>query len=155
MKRFLSALLLTLFPSMGFTLTSNAQALPLRLAGGWVQAVPPAAAVSAAYFRILNPTDQVFELVGARTRLAESVEPMATTRDAQGMAGMESVAALRIPARGELVLQPGGNHLMLMSLREHPKPGETAALTLVINPGAREMPVLLPVLRQAQKENVK
>ena len=132
---------------------ARAQTSPLRLAGGWVQAVPPAAEASAAFFRLVNSDGQTFELVGARTNLAESAEPMVTTRDAKGMSGMESVPALKIPAHGELTLQPGGDHLMLMNLRRHPDPGEKVTLTLIINPGAREMDITLPVLRQAPKEN--
>jgi copper(I)-binding protein len=123
------------------------------LSGGWVQAVPPAAEASVAFFRMINSTGETFELAGARTSLAEKVEPMVTTRDAKGMSGMESVAALKIPAHGELVLQPGGDHLMLMNLRQHPNPGEKVMLTLIINPGHKEMEVTLPVLRQAPKEN--
>ena len=115
--------------------------------------MPPAAEASAAFFRLNNPTGETFELAGARTIVAESVEPMVTTRDAKGMSGMVSVPALKIPAHGELVLQPGGDHLMLMNLRRHPNPGEKVTLTLIIDPGRRELEVTLPVLRQAPKEN--
>ena len=60
-----------------------------------------------------------------------------------------------IPARGELVLQPGGTHLMLMGLREHPRPGENVTLILIINPGKREMQVSLSVLQHAPKDDAK
>ena len=142
------AFLLPVWPGTG----GYAQTLPLRLTGGWIQAVPPSAGASVAFFRIANSADEPFELAGARSSLADRAEPMVTTRDAKGMSGMESVPALKIPAHGELVLQPGGDHLMLMNLRRHPNPGEKVTLTLIINPGHKEMEVTLPVLRQAPKE---
>jgi periplasmic copper chaperone A len=153
MKCRFSVLILALFPSVWPGAAGCAQTLPLRLTGGWIQAVPPSAEASVAFFRIVNSAGETFELAGARTSLAESVEPMVTTRDAKGMSGMESVPALKIPAHGELVLQPGGDHLMLMNLRQHPNPGDNVTLTLIINPGRKEMQVTLPVLRQAPKEN--
>ena len=33
------------------------------------------------------------------------------------------IIALEIPAHGTLVLEPNGNHLMVMGLKEHPKEG--------------------------------
>jgi copper(I)-binding protein len=153
MNRTLSVLILAICPSVWPGTAGYAQTLPLRVTDGWVQAVPPAAGASVAFFRIVNSTGEPFELAGARTSLAERVEPMVTTRDAKGMSGMESVPALKIPAHGELVLQPGGDHLMLINLRQHPNPGEKVTLTLIINPGHQEMEVTLPVLRQAPKTN--
>jgi periplasmic copper chaperone A len=153
MKRPLAVLILPLFLLAWPGTAGYAQTSPLRLTGGWVQAVPPSAGASVAFLRIANSAGETFELVGARTSLAETVEPMVTTRDAKGMSGMESVPALKIPGHGELVLQPGGDHLMLINLRRHPNPGEKVTLTLVINPGRQEMEVTLPVLRQAPKEN--
>ena len=153
MKRPFAVLILALFPSVWPGTAGCAETLPLRLTGGWVQAVPPSAVASVAFVRIANATGETFELAGARTGLAETVETMVTTRDAKGMSGMKSVPALTIPAHGELVLQPGGDHLMLMNLRRHPNPGEKVTLTLIINPGHQEMEATLPVLRQAPKPN--
>jgi copper(I)-binding protein len=155
MNRVFASISLALLLAGWPTPASFAQNLPLQFVGGWVQAVPPTAGASAAYFRIVNPTGELFELVDARTPVAETVEPMITTRDSKGLAGMETVTALKIPAHGELVLQPGGNHLMLMSLRTHLEPGARVTLILTINPGRKEMQVSLPVLLQSPRENAK
>ncbi|MBV9490620.1 MAG: copper chaperone PCu(A)C [Verrucomicrobia bacterium] len=153
MKPPFALLILTFALSGLLATTGRAEDVPLQVTGGWVQAVPPGVSDSAAFFRITNPTDQLFELVSARTPIAGSVDPMVTTRDDKGRAGMEPVTGLRIPAHGELILQPGGDHLMLMSLHEHLQPGENVAMVLIINPGRREMQVSLPVLQHAPRKD--
>ena len=70
-----------------------------------------------------------------------------TTTGAPGheMKGMKKVDRLTIPAHGERTLQPGGDHIMLMELKAHPRPGETAELTLHVEPGGEEWKIQLPV----------
>jgi copper(I)-binding protein len=98
---------------------------------------------------LTNQGKAPLDLAGARSAVAELIEPMITTKDKSGMMGMERVPSLPIPAGGKLVLQPAGNHLMLVQLRQHPRPGEKVKITLLINPGARELDLELPVSKQA------
>lgn len=130
-------------------LALSAQELPLKVEGAWMQAVPDVSETTAVYLTLTNLGKIPLELAGARSAVAERIEPMITTKDGSGMIGMKRVPSLPIPAGGKLVLQPAGNHLMLMQLRQHPKPGEKVKVTLLINPGTRELDVEVPVSRQA------
>jgi copper(I)-binding protein len=114
-----------------------------------MQAVPDVSETTAVYLTLTNLGKIPLDLAGARSAVAERIEPMITTKDGSGMIGMKRVPSLPIPAGGKLVLQPAGNHLMLMQLRQHPKPGEKVKVTLLINPGTRELDVEVPVSRQA------
>ena len=123
----------------------SAQQLPLKVEGAWIQAVPDVSSATAAYLTLANLGTTPLELIGARTTIAERLEPMITTTVKSGMMGMEQVPSLPIPAGGKLVLQPGGNHLMIMELKQHPSPGDKVKITLLINPGTREFELEVPV----------
>jgi copper(I)-binding protein len=131
------------------SLALSAQELPLKVEGAWMQAVPDISETTAVYMKLTNLGKTPLDLAGARSAVAERIEPMMTTKDGSGMMGMERVPSLPIPAGGKLVLQPAGNHLMLMQLRQHPRPGEKVKITLLINPGAQELDLELPVSKQA------
>lgn len=147
MKKLL-AVLTTLFLSL---VSLNAQELPLKVDGAWIQAVPDSASATAAYMTLTNFGKTPLELLGARTSVAERIEPMITTKGESGMVGMERVPSLPIQAGGKLILQPGGNHLMIMDLKQHPSPGDKVKITLLINPGTRELELDVPVSKQATK----
>jgi copper(I)-binding protein len=57
---------------------------------------------------------------------------------------MQEVKGLKVPARGELVLKSGGNHLMFEQLKHKPKEGQTVSVELHFahsGPVEVEMPV--------------
>ena len=143
---------LTAFTILMFCLVSlRAQQLQLKVEGGWIQAVPDASTGTAAYMTLTNLGKTPLELIGARTTIAERIEPMITTKGKSGMMGMEPVPSLPIPAGGKLVLQPGGNHLMITGLKQHPSPGDKVKMTLLINPGTREFELEVPVSKEPIK----
>jgi periplasmic copper chaperone A len=122
----------------------------VKIENPWVQAVPPIADATAAYMKITNPGSAPLKLIGASSPIATRIEPMITTRqerNGQEIMGMESVSNLEIPGNGVLVLKPGGNHLMIMGLRSHPKEGERVKLTLRFAPGDQKLDVEFPVLK--------
>lgn len=128
--------------------TSFADEPPAKIENGWVRAVPPSSSDSVAYMTLVNISDQPLRLTGGSTPVAEMVRPMVTTRKTmrgQEMMGMKGVDELIIPAHGQLMLTPDGDHLMLMRLKEHPKPGEKIKLTLHFEPGGKEVTTELPV----------
>ena len=53
-------------------------------------------------------------LIAAATDAAETVEIHQTTSNDDGTMGMRPVGSLDLPADGELVLEPGGYHIMLI-----------------------------------------
>jgi hypothetical protein len=79
---------------------------------------------------LVNSGNQPVRLTGGHTDLANMVMPMVTTRNnvnGTEVIGMKPVEALVVPAHGRLVLTPGGDHLMLMHVKRHPKAGEGPA----------------------------
>jgi periplasmic copper chaperone A len=64
---------------------------------------------------------------------------------------MESVNEMIIPAGGSLQLEPGGNHLMLMGLKVHPKEGAKIDLSLKFAPGNQALDLQIGVCREEPK----
>ena len=125
-----------------------AQEPPVKIEQGWVRAVPLSVSDSVVYMTLVNSSEQTLHLTDASTPIAESAMLMITTRqelNGQEIVGMRMVDQLTIPAHGQLRPAPDGDHLMLMKLKEHPKPGDKVKLTLHLEPGWKELTIELPV----------
>jgi periplasmic copper chaperone A len=123
----------------------------IRVDGAWMRAVPPSVSDTAIYLTIANLGKDKIALTGGKTPIADSVEPMITTKSGEGAKqelGMSSVDSLEIPPGGKLVLEPGGNHLMVMGLKKHPAEGEKVNLTITLEPGNHEIRLEIPVSRK-------
>jgi copper(I)-binding protein len=123
------------------------QAVPLKVSEAWVRAVPGSVEDSAAFMVLSNTGDVALRLTGATTALAGMAMPMETTRkmvDGVEALGMKGVDFIEIPPHGTATLKPGGDHLMLMGLKEHPAPGTMVTVTLQIEPGHRTVTVTMP-----------
>jgi len=117
----------------------------------WIRAVPDVMDSTAVYMVLVNTSSIPAELVGGSTTIADSVAPMITTKEGEGLkqvVGMKSVDALKIPAHGTLVLEPNGNHLMVMGLKEHPKEGAQVDFTIKLEPGDHEIHLKIPVQKK-------
>jgi copper(I)-binding protein len=140
---FLSALA---YPCLPAGLCDNV----LQIEGIWMRAVPNSISATALYFKVTNPTGTVYRLKGGKVGIADSLDPMITTHQGEGtqaMVGMESVDELEVPAGGKLTLEPGGNHLMVMGLKQHPAEGTKVPVTLVFEPGPINIEVEATVSR--------
>ncbi len=118
-----------------------------KISDAWVRAVPPSVTDSAAFMRLENDGDQPLRLTGGATDLARMAMPMQTTRKTVNgveVLGMKSVDFIEIPAHGEAILKPGGDHLMLMGLTRHPAVGEQVKVTLEFEPGDVKLTVEMP-----------
>lgn len=121
---------------------------PLKVEEAWVRAVPPSLNDTAAFMRLENTGDAPLRLTGGKAQIAGMAMLMQTTRKVeQGVEvlGMKGVDFIEIPPHGERVLKPGGDHLMLMNLTAHPRPGEMLAVTLEFEPGHRTVTVEMPL----------
>jgi copper(I)-binding protein len=117
----------------------------------WMRAVPDVMDSTAVYMVLVNNGSTPAELVGGSTTIADSVAPMITTKEGEGLKqvfGMQAVDALKIPAHGTLVLEPNGNHLMVMGLKEHPKEGTQVDFTIKLEPGDHEIHLKVPVQKK-------
>jgi periplasmic copper chaperone A len=107
----------------------------LEAAQAWSR---PAAAggTAAGYLTIRNHGKAEQVLVRVETPAAKRAE-IHRSVSAGGVARMEPVARLAIPAGGEARLAPGGTHLMLVGLKTATRTGQRLPATLVFASGVR------------------
>lgn len=130
MKKFLPVLLLLALQAV--------RAGDLKVEDAWVRAVPPSSKATAAFMTLVNKTDNPVLVTGGTCPIAGEIKPMVTTKQGNGVMGMAFVESFSVPAGGKRVLEPGGDHLMLMKLKEVPKAGSTVSLVLETEAGGRK-----------------
>lgn len=100
----------------------------------------PAGPNAALYFTA-SGGDEPDRLLGARADVAAEVQIHETTTGEDGTMSMRPVDGLDLPADGELVLEPGGYHLMLVDV-ERVVAGDEVDVTLIWeNSGEMTIPV--------------
>ncbi|MDN5820674.1 MAG: copper chaperone PCu(A)C [Brachybacterium sp.] len=110
----------------------------LTIADAWVKAAEEH--MTSAFGILRNDTDTDLVLSGARTDASAQVELHETASDGSGgMSMQEKEGGFPLPAGEELVLEPGGNHLMLIDLAAPLLPGDEAELILEFADGT-ELP---------------
>jgi copper(I)-binding protein len=99
----------------------------------WARQSPKAATNGAAYMIIKNNGKEADALIGAKADISKVIELHETVIDDKGVMHMNPVEnqRLEIPAKGEVVLKPGGYHVMFMGLNQQLKPDDTIHLILV------------------------
>ena len=106
----------------------------LTLVDPWVKAAEEG--MTSAFGTLTNPTGRALQLISASTPSAGMVELHETMGDGSGgMSMQEKEGGFPIPDGGELVLEPGGDHLMLMDLSAPLRPGDEVELTLQCEDG--------------------
>lgn len=85
---------------------------------------------SAIYLTIVNKGGTPDRLIGASADVAQATELHKTVIDAQGVAQMEPVQGIAIPAHGTVVIDPGHYHIMLINLKQPLTVGQTFPATL-------------------------
>ncbi|GHH82750.1 copper chaperone PCu(A)C [Streptomyces capitiformicae] len=116
-----AALVLTGCGSSG---SSDSSAAKLSVESAYMPQ-PVTDSMAAGYLVIKNTGGTADELTSVTSDLAQDVTVHETTGQS-----MREVAALKVPAGGELVLASGGSHLMFENLKRKPKEGETVSLRL-------------------------
>ncbi len=109
--------------------SAEAQHSSIKVTAAWSRELPPTAPVGAAFLTIDNHSDQADRLVSAQSSIAEVTELHAHIHEGDVMR-MVKVDAIDIPAHGQLTLEPGGYHVMLIDLKKPLVAGETLPLTL-------------------------
>ncbi len=116
----------------------------LEIGHPYARATPPNAPVSAGYMTIRNTGTEPDRLVGGSADFAGMVQIHEMTMDGDVMKMREIEGGLEIPPGGEVVLEPGGYHVMFMKLVEQLKEGKTRKATLEFQK-AGSIEVELPV----------
>lgn len=96
----------------------------LKVSGAYIPQ-PLMEDMAGGFLTVTNSGDQADRLVSVSSDLAEKVELHRTKGQR-----MERIKSLKVPANGELRLERGGNHLMLMDLERKPAKGDTVSVVL-------------------------
>ena len=130
-----------------FCLSSIAHATEtLDITHPWVREAPPSARVLAAYMSIKNTGESSITITGISSTEFESAELHRTVIH-EGVASMQHIKHLEVPANGSIKLEPGGLHLMLFNPHHALSAGDS--VTLTIHQGNDTcMTVTAPVVRQ-------
>lgn len=105
--------------------------------GAWTRATPPSARTAAGYMILRNMGDSDDRLIGVDSPVAASIEVHSMTMDGGIMRMRRLDAPLPIAARGEVRLDPGGLHLMMMGLKTPLREGERIKLDLLFERAGR------------------
>ena len=115
----------------------------LSLADAWVKSAE--SGMSAVFGTLTNASSSAVTLVGAASSAAGMVQLHETNADGSGgMSMKEKEGGFAIPAGGELRLEPGGDHIMLMDLTAPLLAGDAVEVTLQFAGGA-ELPITATV----------
>ena len=114
---------------------------------GWIRAAPPGATALAGYGVLKNDCGEPFIVADVRASDFAMAMIHETTVE-NGMSRMRHAKGLVAPARGRLVLAPGGNHMMLMHPKRAMKEGDRVRVEIVFK-GGRRLPAVLTVRREA------
>lgn len=103
----------------------------------YARATPPGAPVGGGYMIVKNTGQSADRLVGANADFAGRVE-VHEMKMSEGIMKMRRIeGGLEIPPGGEVVLKPGGYHLMFMKLTEQLAEGEKRKVTLEFEKAGR------------------
>ncbi|WP_216692914.1 copper chaperone PCu(A)C [Dietzia psychralcaliphila] len=116
--------------------TSSAEATGVViLEDGWAKATDTD--MSGVFGTIRNPGSDDVHLTGVSGEIGGRTELHETVPGGSGMMMQEKEGGFLVPAGGELVLEPGGNHIMLMDLDRPITTGQQITLTLEFSGGAQ------------------
>lgn len=98
----------------------------------WVKAADEG--MSAGFGTIENTGDHDITVTSVTSPASTDLELHETVANESGaMVMREKTGGFTIPAHGEINLEPGGNHIMLMDLTEPLQPGNDVSLTLTFS----------------------
>jgi periplasmic copper chaperone A len=96
----------------------------------WSRATPKGAAVGAGYLVIHNHGATADKLTGGSADFAAGLSVHEMTKDNGIMRMRELTSGLEIPANGEIVLSPGGYHIMFTGLKQPLEKGASVKASL-------------------------
>lgn len=102
----------------------------------WIRPAPPSVPSMAAYFDLVNNTDQDI-VIDKSSSSAFDMTMIHTTLIEDGVASMEHLDQLVVPANGRVKLAPLGVHMMLMRPTQGLGLGDNAEITLMTESGEK------------------
>ena len=123
----------------------------LQVSEPWVREAPPTSRVLAAYLTLVNTGDITVTVTAISSPDFKNAEIHRTVIEA-GVARMLPVKQLEVPAGGQLMLEPGGHHLMLFDPLRTLTAGETVTLIIHMNNG-KQLSATAPVIRKTGEDH--
>lgn len=108
----------------------------IKVEDAWIPMAAPSIKVHAGYFTIKNGGDTAQELVAAECDSYEKAE-LHISRVTDGVATMDHVAQVAIPAHGDVKFAPGSLHVMLVGAKAPLAEGAKVELRLVFADGSK------------------
>lgn len=126
--------------------TSLSASAAVTIENAMARATFPMAKTGAVYMTISNDSTQDIRLVQAVTdaSIAASVELHTVIKDGEVMKMREVKDGIPVPAEGQVMLKPGGYHIMLIDLVSGLEVGEEVKLSLTFSDGTTNS-VIAPV----------
>ncbi|MDH5786486.1 MAG: copper chaperone PCu(A)C [Chromatiales bacterium] len=100
----------------------------------WIREMPPGAAASAGYMKIMNHGESNRILVGAESPDFETVMLHRTVMEGE-LSKMVHQPTITLPARGTVELEPNSYHLMMMKPKRALVAGDKVVVTLKFKDG--------------------
>lgn len=123
----------------------------LEIGHPYARATPPNAPVSGGYLTIRNTGADADRLISGEADFADRVEIHEMTMEGDVMKMRHLADGLEIPAGGEVVLKPGGYHVMFIGIASQFKDGEIRKATLTFEKaGAIELEFQVEDIRAMQ-----
>jgi copper(I)-binding protein len=128
-----------LLAACGSTSSSTSSSSTPAASGGitaadpWVKSAKTG--MTAAFVTLSNATGTEEVLVSATTPASPMVELHEMVMQDGAMVMQQKQGGIAVPANGSAVLEPGGNHIMLMGLSSEVKAGDQVPLTLTFASG--------------------
>lgn len=113
------------------SIAASATTSTLVVDDGWVKAVDAIGAMSAMFGTLRNTSDRDITITGGSSPAARVIELHETVKSDSGQMQMHpKQGGFVVPAGGTYVLQPGGDHVMLMELTGALLSGTSTTVTL-------------------------
>jgi copper(I)-binding protein len=143
------ALAIILSLSIGCVVLSNAAAEQesLSVTDAWIRLAPPGSSVNAAYMHLHNPSSSARIISAVNADCCAEVM-MHQSRQVGDKIFMEHLDSLEIPPQSELMLTPGGVHLMLFDAQAPLGLSDEVKITLVFSDNQKQI-LRVPVKRSA------
>lgn len=128
-------LLVALLALMPFLLRAESG---FEVTDAWARPVAEGMTMGAVFLKAHNGSEQDNAIVSATTPVAETVEIHETKQDEQGRMQMRKMEKLVVSAGGNVELQPGGAHIMLIGVKQPLAAGDEFPVTLTLEDGTSE-----------------
>lgn len=119
-----------------FLINLNVFAGDISVENAYVRMLPPTSPATGVFMKIVNTSAKEIELIKASSLRSKKTE-IHDHLKIDGMMKMREVKAIKVPAKGHVMLKPGSFHVMLIGLKSPLVLGEEILIDLEFNNGEK------------------